>query len=125
MEVDGHEVAKQRLAHVLLHKPAGVVTTANDPQGRPTVVDLVPAEPRVVPVGRLDAYTTGVLLLTNDGQLSHRLAHPSHGSREDLRRRGRGHPSDTTLELLEQGIDLEDGSPHRRGERASARARSS
>ena len=64
---------------MLLHKPAGVVTTARDPQGRPTVVELVPAEPRVVPVGRLDADTTGALLLTNDGPLAHRLAHPRYG----------------------------------------------
>ena len=109
VEVDGREDAKQRLAHLLLHKPAGVVTTANDPQGRPTVVDLVPAEPRVVPVGRLDAYTTGVLLLTNDGQLSHRLAHPSHGVEKTYVAEVEGTPSDTILERLEHGIDLEDG----------------
>ena len=71
-------VAKQQLAYRLLHKPAGTVTTARDPQGRPTVVGLVPAEPRVVPVGRLDADTTGALLLTNDGRLAHRLAHPRY-----------------------------------------------
>jgi 23S rRNA pseudouridine2605 synthase len=79
VEVDGHEVAKQRLAHLLLYKPAGIVTTARDPHGRPTVVQLVPNEPRVVPVGRLDADTTGALLLTNDGPLAHRLAHPRYG----------------------------------------------
>src|SRR5437016_2873129 len=77
--VDGKEVARQRLAYVLLHKPTGVVTTAKDPQGRRTVVDLVPSEPRVVPVGRLDVNTTGALLLTNDGPLAHRLAHPRYG----------------------------------------------
>src|SRR5213592_3743518 len=65
VEVDGEPVAKQRLAYLLLHKPAGVVTTARDPRGRPTVVELVPREPRVVPVGSLDADTTGALLLTN------------------------------------------------------------
>src|SRR6266550_532286 len=74
VEVDGREVAKQKLAHLLLYKPAGIVTTASDPHGRPTVVQLVPNEPRVVPVGRLDADTTGALLLTNDGPLAHRLA---------------------------------------------------
>src|SRR6476620_12671265 len=78
VEVDGEEVARQRLAYVLLHKPAGVVTTARDPQGRPTVVALVGHPARVVPVGRLDADTTGVLLLTNDGELAHRLAHPRY-----------------------------------------------
>ena len=79
VEVDGQAVERQRLRYVLLHKPTGVVTTARDPQGRPTVVELVPHEPRVVPVGRLDADTTGALLLTNDGQLAHRLAHPRYG----------------------------------------------
>ena len=79
VELDGRELAKQKLAYVLLNKPAGVVTTASDPQGRPTVVQLVPNEPRVVPVGRLDADTTGALLLTNDGDLAHRLAHPRYG----------------------------------------------
>ncbi|MFL5971158.1 MAG: pseudouridine synthase, partial [Gaiellaceae bacterium] len=78
VEVDGAPVALQRLAYVLLHKPAGVVTTANDPQGRVTVVDLVRHDSRVVPIGRLDADTTGVLLLTNDGDLAHRLAHPKY-----------------------------------------------
>src|SRR5882724_10593281 len=78
VEVDGKEVAAQKLAYVLLYKPVGVVTTLSDPQGRPTVVQLVPREPRVVPVGRLDADTSGVLLLTNDGPLAHRLAHPRH-----------------------------------------------
>jgi 23S rRNA pseudouridine2605 synthase len=76
--VDGKPVSLQRLTYILLHKPSGVVTTARDPQGRPTVVELVPDEPRVVPVGRLDADTTGALLLTNDGPLAHRLAHPRY-----------------------------------------------
>ena len=76
VEVDGKRVVAQPLAYVLLHKPSGVVTTASDPQGRPTVVDLVRNTPRVVPVGRLDVDTTGARLLTNDGPLAHRLAHP-------------------------------------------------
>ena len=79
VEVDGEEVAAQRLAYALLHKPARTVTTARDPQGRPTVVELVDLPERVVPVGRLDADTTGALLLTNDGPLAHRLAHPRYG----------------------------------------------
>src|SRR5438477_8069454 len=78
VELDGRQLARQALAYVLLHKPAGVVTTARDPQGRPTVVGLVDHPARVVPVGRLDADTTGVLLLTNDGALAHKLAHPRH-----------------------------------------------
>ena len=79
VEVDGAPVAPQPLAYVLLNKPPGVVTTARDPQRRPTVVDLVRHEARVVPVGRLDADTTGALVLTNDGPLAHRLAHPRYG----------------------------------------------
>jgi 23S rRNA pseudouridine2605 synthase len=109
VEVDGREVAKQRLAHLLLHKPAGVVTTADDPQGRPTVVQLVPSDPRVVPVGRLDADTTGALLLTNDGQLSHRLAHPRYGVEKTYIARVDGEPSDNTLRQLQAGVELEDG----------------
>ena len=109
VEVDGREVAKQRLAHLLLHKPAGVVTTADDPQGRPTVVGLVPNDPRVFPVGRLDADTTGALLLTNDGQLSHRLAHPRYGVEKTYVAEVEGEPSDETIAQLEAGIVLDDG----------------
>jgi 23S rRNA pseudouridine2605 synthase len=109
VEVDGERVALQRLAYVLLHKPAGVVTTARDPQGRPTVVGLVPAEPRVVPVGRLDADTTGALLLTNDGPLAHRLAHPRYGVEKVYEAEVEGEPADEALDALRDGIDLEDG----------------
>jgi 23S rRNA pseudouridine2605 synthase len=109
VEVDGERVALQRLAYVLLHKPAGVVTTARDPQGRPTVVGLVPAEPRVVPVGRLDADTTGALVLTNDGPLAHRLAHPRYGVEKVYEAEVEGEPADEALDALRDGIDLEDG----------------
>jgi 23S rRNA pseudouridine2605 synthase len=109
VEVDGREVAKQRLAHLLLNKPEGVVTTTDDPQGRPTVVALVPNDPRVVPVGRLDADTTGALLLTNDGPLSHRLAHPRYGVEKTYVAEVEGEPSDETIAQLEAGIDLDDG----------------
>jgi 23S rRNA pseudouridine2605 synthase len=109
VELDGRAVQKQRLAHLLLHKPAGVVTTARDPHGRPTVVDLVPREPRVVPVGRLDADTTGALLLTNDGELAHRLAHPRYGVEKTYVVDVEGKPSDGTLERLRDGVELEDG----------------
>ena len=85
VEVDGERVGKQDLAHVLLHKPLGVVTTASDPEGRPTVVDLVGHEARVVPVGRLDIDTSGVLLLTNDGELANRLMHPRYGVHKSYR----------------------------------------
>ena len=107
--LDGHVLAKQRLAYVLLHKPAGVVTTASDPQGRPTVVDLVDHPVRVVPVGRLDADTTGVLLLTNDGELAHRLAHPRHEIDKIYVADVEGAPSDNTLAALEEGVELDDG----------------
>jgi 23S rRNA pseudouridine2605 synthase len=107
--VDGEEVARQRLRYVLLHKPAGVVTTARDPQGRPTVVELVPAEPRIVPVGRLDADTTGALLLTNDGQLAHRLAHPRYGVEKTYVAAVEGDPDEAALQRLREGVELDDG----------------
>jgi 23S rRNA pseudouridine2605 synthase len=109
VEVDGEKVARQRLRHVLLHKPAGVVTTARDPQGRPTVVELVPDEPRVAPVGRLDADTTGALLLTNDGQLAHRLAHPRYGVEKTYVAEIVGDPDEEALKRLRDGVELDDG----------------
>jgi 23S rRNA pseudouridine2605 synthase len=109
VEVDGQPVALQRLAYVLLNKPAGVVTTARDPQGRPAVVDLVRAGSRVVPVGRLDADTTGALLLTNDGPLAHTLAHPRYGVEKVYVADVEGEPDDAALERLRNGIELEDG----------------
>jgi 23S rRNA pseudouridine2605 synthase len=109
VEVDGRPVAKQVLAYRLLHKPAGIVTTARDPRGRPTVVGLVPPEPRVVPVGRLDADTTGVLLLTNDGLLAHRLAHPRYEVDKVYDVEVEGDPSPDALRRLAEGIDLDDG----------------
>jgi 23S rRNA pseudouridine2605 synthase len=107
--VDGEEVSRQRLRYVLLHKPAGVVTTAHDPQGRPTVVELVPAEPRVVPVGRLDADTTGALLLTNDGRLAHRLAHPRYGVEKTYLAEVEGDPDEDALQRLRDGVELDGG----------------
>ncbi|HYT52083.1 MAG TPA: pseudouridine synthase [Gaiellaceae bacterium] len=110
VELDGQPLARQRLAYVLLHKPAGVVTTASDPQGRPTVVELVSEhEVRLVPVGRLDADTTGALLLTNDGELAHRLAHPRYEVEKVYEAEVEGEPSDGTLARLEAGVELDDG----------------
>jgi 23S rRNA pseudouridine2605 synthase len=109
VELDGRPVARQQLAYRLLHKPAGTVTTARDPQGRSTVVGLVPAEPRVVPVGRLDADTTGVLLLTNDGQLAHRLAHPRYQVDKVYEVEVEGDPAPEQLHRLAEGVDLDDG----------------
>ena len=109
VEVDGKAISHQTLAYVLLHKPAGVVTTARDPHGRPTVVELVRHEARVVPVGRLDADTTGVLLLTNDGQLAHRLAHPRYEVEKVYEAEVGGRPPAEALRRLEEGIELDDG----------------
>lgn len=109
VEVDGAPVAKQRLEYALLHKPASVVTTARDPQGRLTVVQLVASRSRIVPVGRLDADTTGALLLTNDGPLAHRLAHPRYGVEKVYEADVEGQPSDVALKRLAQGVELEEG----------------
>jgi 23S rRNA pseudouridine2605 synthase len=109
VDLDGEPLVRQRLAYLLLNKPAGVVTTARDPHGRPTVVELVPSDPRVVPVGRLDADTTGVLLLTNDGPLAHRLAHPRYEVEKVYEAEVEGRPDEATLERLRTGVVLDDG----------------
>jgi 23S rRNA pseudouridine2605 synthase len=110
VEVDGEPVAPQQLIYVLLNKPPGTVTTARDPQGRPTVVQLVADVPeRIVPVGRLDADTTGALLLTNDGALAHRLAHPRYGVDKVYEVDVEGEPDDEALRRLAEGVELDDG----------------
>jgi pseudouridine synthase len=109
VDLDGRLLVPQQLAYVLLHKPAGVVTTASDPHGRPTVVGLVEHESRVVPVGRLDADTTGALLLTNDGDLAHRLAHPRYEVEKVYEAQVEGEPSDEALVKLSEGVELDDG----------------
>jgi pseudouridine synthase len=109
VRVDGRPVDKQALRHVLLNKPRGTITTARDPEGRPTVVDLVGGAIRVVPVGRLDRDTSGVLLLTNDGELAHRLAHPRYGVEKVYVADVEGQPDDDVLRALAEGIELEDG----------------
>jgi 23S rRNA pseudouridine2605 synthase len=109
VEVDGEPVTAQELAYVLLHKPMGTVTTARDPQGRPTVVELVDVPERVVPVGRLDADTTGALLLTNDGPLAHRLAPPRYGVEKVYEAEVEGQPDEATLRALAEGVELDDG----------------
>lgn len=109
VQVDGREVGKQRLRYVLLHKPRGTITTARDPRGRPTVVDLVGGATRIVPVGRLDRDTTGVLLLTNDGPLAHRLAHPRYEVEKAYVVDVEGEPDDDVLRALAEGVELEDG----------------
>jgi 23S rRNA pseudouridine2605 synthase len=109
VEVDGEPVAPEPLTYVLLHKPAGIVTTARDPQGRPTVVGLVGHERRIVPVGRLDADTTGALLLTNDGPLAHHLAHPRYEVDKVYEVEVEGAPDADALRRLADGVDLEGG----------------
>jgi 23S rRNA pseudouridine2605 synthase len=110
VEVDGAAIGvRPDLVYYLLNKPTGVVTTADDPQGRPTVVGLVPGEPRVFPVGRLDADTEGLLLLTNDGELTHRLTHPSFGVDKEYLAQVRGRPTRAELRQLREGIELDDG----------------
>lgn len=110
IEVDGAPVGvRPDLVHYLLNKPAGVVTTADDPQGRPTVVGMVPTEPRVFPVGRLDLDTEGLLLLTNDGELTHRLTHPSFGVEKEYVAEVLGEPSRGALRRLREGIELDEG----------------
>ena len=110
IEVDGVLVGvRPDTVWYLLNKPAGVVSTASDPQGRPTVVQLVPEEPRVFPVGRLDAETEGLLLLTNDGEVTHRLTHPSYGVEKEYLAHVEGTPSRGALRRLREGVELDDG----------------
>jgi 23S rRNA pseudouridine2605 synthase len=110
IEVDGAPVAaKAGLVHYLLNKPAGVVTTADDPQGRETVVMLVPDEPRVFSVGRLDADSEGLLILTNDGELTHRLTHPSYGVEKEYLVNVDGDPPERVINKLRKGVELDDG----------------
>jgi 23S rRNA pseudouridine2605 synthase len=108
--VDGERVpTNPHLAYLLLNKPPGVVTTASDPQGRPTVLDLVPPNPRVYPVGRLDRDTEGLLVLTNDGELANRLAHPRYEVEKTYVAQVRGTPRKPALRALREGVELEDG----------------
>jgi 23S rRNA pseudouridine2605 synthase len=109
--VDGKRATLER-RHVVyaLHKPAGYVSTAKDPQGRPTVVSLIPSRERLYPVGRLDADTTGLLLLTNDGELAHRLTHPSFEVPRVYRAQVRNPPvREPALRMLRDGVLLDDG----------------
>jgi len=110
VELDGAAIGvRPDLVYYLLNKPPGVVTTADDPQGRPTVVGLVPDEPRVFPVGRLDVETEGLLVLTNDGELTHRLTHPSFGVDKEYLAHVNGQPTRAELRRLREGVELDDG----------------
>ena len=112
VKVDGRRVrvGGHALLVYLLYKPAGVVSTASDPQGRPTVVDLVPGNERLYPVGRLDYDTTGLILVTNDGDLAHRMTHPSFEVPRTYRARVANAPvNEPALRALREGVELEDG----------------
>ena len=127
IEVDGHVVGvRAGLVHYLLNKPRGVVTTAADTHGRPTVIELVPDDPRVFPVGRLDAETEGLLLLTNDGDLAHRLTHPSFGVEKEYVAEVEGNPTAGAVRRLRDGIELEDGmtAPAKVAPKGKAKAKS-
>jgi len=109
--VDGCQIVPPVvLTYLMLHKPSGYVTTMRDPQGRPRVIDLLPpGGPRVYPVGRLDFESTGLLLLTNDGDLAQGLLHPSKGVWKTYQAKVVGHPDAAVLDRLRRGISLADG----------------
>ena len=110
IELDGVPLpVRPGLVHYLVNKPAGVVSTAEDTHGRPTVVGLVPAEPRVYPVGRLDMDSEGLIIVTNDGELTHRLAPPSYGVPKEYLVQVEGEPAPGAIRSLREGVDLEDG----------------
>jgi len=112
VSVDGKPVAHGHNERVIyaLNKPAGVVSTARDPQGRPTVVTMVPQTERLYPVGRLDIDTTGLILLTNGGDLAHRLTHPSFEVEKTYRAVVGGPPvREASLRALRAGVELDDG----------------
>jgi pseudouridine synthase len=109
MALDGVDIGAETKEYWLLNKPRGVVSTASDPQGRPTVVESVPSRGRLFPVGRLDLNTTGVLILTNDGELTARLLHPSHHVEKEYLVTVRGIVPQEAAALLRRGVELEDG----------------
>ena len=110
VEVDGVPLPiRPGLVYYLVNKPIGVVSTALDPQGRSTVTELVPADPRVYPVGRLDADSEGLLLLTNDGDLTNLVTHPSHAVSKTYSVLVEGMPTTAQVRQLEKGVALDDG----------------
>ena len=111
IQVDGHSIERSEALHYyLLNKPVSVITSASDPEGRPTVIELMKDVPvRIYPVGRLDYETSGLLVLTNDGELAHRLMHPTYGVEKTYRVWVQGPVGMKAIENLRQGVLLEDG----------------
>ncbi len=109
VRVDGRPLTQEQREYFLLHKPVGVLSTASDPQGRPTVTELIDSDARLYPVGRLDAESSGLILMTNDGELANRLMHPRYEVPRTYRARVAGSPSKRALQALREGVDLEDG----------------
>ncbi len=109
VQVDGRPVSPEPREVWILNKPAGVVSTAREPGRRPAVVDLVASSRRLYPVGRLDADSTGLILLTNDGELANRLSHPRYGIERSYRVRLGRPASQSQLRRLRNGVELEDG----------------
>jgi 23S rRNA pseudouridine2605 synthase len=107
--VDGKAVSPAPHEYYVLNKPAGVVSTAHDPEGRRKVTDLVPSSARLYPVGRLDADSTGLILLSNDGELANRLTHPSFEVEKTYRVRVQGLVGERALVALRSGVELDDG----------------
>jgi len=110
IRVDGAPLSSpEGKVYLILHKPPGYISTVHDPWGRPTILDLVPHRGRLYPVGRLDAESEGLLLLTNDGQLTHRLTHPRYEHEKEYLVLVKGRPSKTVLSRLRRGVKLEEG----------------
>ena len=110
VEVDGVPLPlRPGLVYYLVNKPPGVVSTTDDPHGRTTVVNLVPTGTRVYPVGRLDADSEGLLLITNDGDLTELVTHPRFGITKTYLARVQGHPGRSVMRQLTDGVELDDG----------------
>jgi 23S rRNA pseudouridine2605 synthase len=108
--LDGVRIPVNPALHTyLVYKPKGVISSASDPEGRPTVVDLVESEARLYPVGRLDYDSEGLILLTNDGELANRVTHPRFGVEKKYLARVKGSPAQSEVRRLTRGIDLDDG----------------
>ena len=110
--VDGAQIRTERTVTYLLFKPIGTVSTVTDPQGRPTVLDGFPDDVRLYPVGRLDLNTSGALLITNDGELAHRLMHPSYRVPKVYEALVEGRVSAAGIRSLRDGVELDDGPTH-------------